>query len=717
MREIIRKTGSFFEEHVEKIVLGVLGLVCLWLLIMWVVFSPDVINYDGQRLSPNEIDDYIYKQVQALQDKLKQEPKPLGQYVARLDGPIDSNDPVRVGISGDLHNGFAGLLESSISGINSTLALPIPRYSQGEVGIKRAYKLPQVGEIKDVAVEHIRAVAYVPTVPITEQTLYKDAPHEPNDIDLVTVEAKVDVADMYKRFQNSFTGIDVKEEWRDPCLAEPVFAAVELQRQEQLDDGAWSDWQRVPRIAIDHRKRMFEIIEDIDSLPAGGIKVRLLHFKEPEVRMDLLQPQPYQIASDQEEWFPPTLHREYIEQRRREALEEKREAREAEKEEQEREREDRRSERRGTMLGMRSSLGGGRASSGASYDGYGYGDATGLYGERDRRGGRRRSRSDPRTETGGPTRENRSLGGLRSPSRRTLNEGDIETEYYMATTDASRRLSVLDEVYLKYDEISLTPMIDLTKTREPLTFWAHDDTVEPGVSYRYRIRLGVFNPVAGINQHKDQNDSPQSQVILWSDFSEVTDTVVIPERLYVFAKSIQETAKSVTVEVSKYVLGYWYSEDFAVKPGEVIGTVVESETQTRSERSRDLRMDRLIGRSNIVEQVIIPESIDYSTGSVLIDSVPISDWTGGRGLRPRIYYDMLYSSDGTVIERMPIDSRNWPAELLAMFNEIKRCQREPQEPLRGWDSSRRKRTRLMPEGYEGMDGYEYEQRMREQQLY
>jgi len=713
MREIIRKIGSFFEEHIEKIVLGVLGLVCLWLLIMWVVFSPDVINYDGQRLSPNEIDNYIYKQVQALQDKLKQEPKPLGQYVARLDGPIDSNDPVRVGIWGDLRNGFAGLLESSIIGIDSTLALPIPRYSQGEVGVKRAYKLPQVGEIKDVAVEHIRAVAYVPTVPITDQTLYKDAPHEPNDIDLVTVEAKVDVADMYKRFQNSFTGIDVKEEWRDPCLAEPVFAAVELQRQEQFDDGAWSDWQWVPRIAIDHRKRMFEIIEDVDSLPAGGIKVRLLHFKEPEVRMDLLQPQPYQIASAQEEWFPPTLHREYIEQRRKEALEEKREAREAEKEEKERERDDRRSERRGTMLGR--SPGGGRAGSGASYDGYG--DAASLYGERDRRGVRGRSRSDPRTETGGLTRENRSLGGLRSPGRRTPSEGDIETEYYMAATDASRRLSALDEVYLKYDEISLTLVIDLTKMREPLTFWAHDDTVEPGMSYRYRIRLGVFNPVAGINQHKDQNDLPKSQVILWSDFSEVTDTVVIPERLYVFAKSIQETAKIVTVEISKYVLGYWYSEDFAVKPGEVIGTLVESET--RSERSRDPRMDRLIGRGNIAEQVITPESIDYSTDAVLIDSVPISDWTGSRALRPRIYYDMLYSSDGTVIEHMPIDSRNWQAELLAMFNEIKRCQREPKEPLKAWDSSsrRRQRTRLMPEGYEGMEGYEYEQRMREQQLY
>jgi len=135
--------------------------------------------------------------------------------------------------------------------------------------------------------------------------------------------------------------------------------------------------------------------------------------------------------------------------------------------------------------------------------------------------------------------------------------------------------------------------------------------------------------------------------------------------------------------------------------------------------SRDPRMDRLIGRGNIAEQVITPESIDYSTDAVLIDSVPISDWTGSRALRPRIYYDMLYSSDGTVIEHMPIDSRNWQAELLAMFNDIKRCQREPKEPLKAWDSSsrRRQRTRLMPEGYEGMEGYEYEQRMREQQLY
>ncbi len=35
------KIGSFFEEHIEKIVLGIVGLVCVWLLITRVIFSPN----------------------------------------------------------------------------------------------------------------------------------------------------------------------------------------------------------------------------------------------------------------------------------------------------------------------------------------------------------------------------------------------------------------------------------------------------------------------------------------------------------------------------------------------------------------------------------------------------------------------------------------------------------------------------------------------------
>jgi hypothetical protein len=60
----------------------------------------------------------------------------------------------------------------------------------------------------------------------------------------------------------------------DPCLARPIFAAVNLQRQEMNGDGTWSDWEGRAEQKIDHYQKLFRIIEDIQDLPAGGLKVQ-----------------------------------------------------------------------------------------------------------------------------------------------------------------------------------------------------------------------------------------------------------------------------------------------------------------------------------------------------------------------------------------------------------------------------------------------------------
>ena len=110
-----------------------------------------------------------------------------------------------------------------------------------------------------------------------------------------------------------------------------------------------------------------------------------------------------------------------------------------------------------------------------------------------------------------------------------------------------------------------------------------------------------------------------------------------------------------------------------------------------------------------------PEAIDYSTGAVLIDSALVNDWTAGSGksLRPRNYHEMLYSFDGAYIEHMAIKSTYWPRELFAAFQEIKKLQREPKEPLRAWNSKVGGRTRR-PAGRETYDEYEDEYYMMEE---
>jgi hypothetical protein len=629
-----KKDSNFFEEHIEKIVLAVVGLGCLWLLITRVLFSPIHIEYDNEKVDPRTIDNRISEQAAALENKLNRKPEPKQPYQPRVDD-------------------FIARFDSAISDINIGLGLPQPIFSSKDITDNRVYHIPLIGEINEVSAEHIRTVAYVPNGEVGEKNVYGPDNSEPNDIDFVTVEAKFDVSGLYKRFNTSFAGEDIQQDWRDPCLAKPVFASVQLQRQKLLSNGSWSDWQTVPRSKIDPRKRMFEVIENINDLPAGGIKVRLLQFDDAEVRMDLLQPKAYRVASAKEEWFPPSLHGKYVEYqkgidviKRREAAVEKKEEREGE-----------RSERRSKQAAA--------------------------------------AKTRPTTEgTGGPSGEGMEgyVPSTSAPVRKTLPtrgsqpERKTEKERPQKSKEVSK---TIDDVYQELDEISITGNTDIARMDKPLLFWAYDDTVEPG-KYRYRIRLGVFNPIAGTNQFSEQDKSWKNKVILWSEFSDATETVVdIPRKLYFFPREIQEATKAVTVQVSKYVLGYWYSKDFTVKQGELIGKVGEYKI-TEEEESK---------------KVTVPQTVDYTTGAVVVDMVLVTDWSGGNNLHVNRFFDLLYSLNGKDIERRPIKSRYWTEALQNKFNEIKRDEKEPKEPLRNWEgkagASQRQRI-SQPVGEEGM---------------
>jgi len=656
-----KKGGNFFEEHVEKMVLALIGLVCIWLMITRVVISPNKIQYNGEELGPGKIDIRISRDAELLKEKLDSRPEPLPPYKQRLDD-------------------FVRLVSSPIGDIDISLYWPLPIHSSTDFTDKRKYRIPRIGEVADVAIEYIGAVAYVPTIDIDEENRYEVTVCEPNDIDFVTVEAKLDVVGLYGRFYDSFAGDGVEQEkWRDPCLANPVFAAVQLQRQELGADGSWGEWQIVPRTKIDPRKKLFESVEEVEELPPGGIKVRLLKFDDAEVRMALLQPEAYKIASAKEEWFPPFLHKKYVEQKQEIEVEKKRRAREIERKEREEEREKAREEREKAREERR-----GRTSETGAYGGQ-YGGRRGDYTSRqDRFGSSGRSR-ESRTRRD----SSEALGESGASSRRKEREERArEREARLAEMRAEVKRTSIDDIYKEMDEILITKKTNLAKIREPLLFWAHDDTVEPEKNYRYKIRLGVFNPIAGTNQVDEQDKDLKDQLVLWSDFSDITGLVMIPGRLHFFPRTIQEAGKVVTVEVDKYMLGYWYSKDFAVKRGEVIGKVADFEP---------IEMEQSAMSS--MATVVLPETIDYGTGAVLVDVVPVNDWSGGKNMYARHYYDMLYSFDGSSIEHIPINTMYWDEELRVKLNEIKESRKTLKEPLRGWDTQ--------PAGWEPLPELEY----------
>lgn len=709
---MIGKIGRFFEEHIEKIILVVVGLVCAFLLITRVILSPNVVEYEGKKYSPTAVDTQIFRDAQTLAQKLNEPPSDMEPYNPQVDD-------------------FLALLDSSIQGVDVNLWPEVPSAAEVEKAVAGVYRLPEIGEVNDVAIEHIRTVAYVPIAPVTPENPYDKAGNEPNDLDLITVAAKYDIRGLYERFNEKMV-LDVEPEQADPCLAKPVFAAVNLQRQELTADGSWSDWKDVPRAKIDSNAQLFRIIEDVKDLPAGGLKVQMLQYDYKDVQMNLLQPEAYQIASAREEWLPPELHKEYTEFKRKELLEEKRQAREDEKEQRQQETEQRRSTRRtDTGIGGTTGRGGYDQVGGA---GGGYGGTNSRSRSRDRSSTTRSGGAAPGGlpgELGGTTgnrrRSSRRGGGLAETSDMMYGLGG-EFPGAVAGARDPRRPSIND-VYFKYDQIALTYLTDFSKMREPLVFWAHDDTVEPMNTYRYRIRLGVFNPLAGTNGLAEQDKALKNQVILWSSFSKVTEPVEIMGRMYFFANHMREADKTVTVEVAKLRLGHWYSEDFPVKEGEIIGHVKEVEPPKPERRpgapggypgSNYPGYPGAAGAMGIPgatmgalgpgmrtttlgseQQSQIPESINYGTGAVVVDAVAVNDWTGDKSLRIRHYYDMLYSYDGMNIMHMPVGSSYWPSEVQSVYSMIGRLQRETQEPFKSFGTSDRRRG-----GAEGMEYYD-----------
>lgn len=660
------KILGFLEDHVEKMVVGIVAVICLWLLVTRVVLNPNAITYDRKNLSLGSIDDYVLVQARELEDVLNGRPTPPDSYNPRLAE-------------------YTGILACSVKGVNFGLGPAVPQTNPPGGTVVKEYSLPDTGRVGDVAVGHIRAVAYTPLEEVTADRAYDGSISEPNDLDFVTVQGKYDIAALYASFKDSFAGTDVKIQWRDPCLAEPVFAAVQLQRQEKNDDGIWDQWRDVPRTRIDYQRELLTIIEDARSLPPGGLTVRMMRYRDRAVQQDLLQPEAYRIASADEEWFPPLLYRQYKEIQASEALDERRRARD---EENISAGSDTTGQRRTSSTSGRMSLSeGGRDGS--------------AYTSGQTRSPTSSSRRTDRSGGAGRIQEGGRYSSRTRPSGGRAGQEDLAFYYEGLATgrDVSGKPTV-ENVRLELDKISITKQADL-RTLEELIFWAHDDSIESGKQYRYRVRLGVFNPVAGKNQLSQRDAAHNNEVILWSEFSDVSQEVEIPRRMYFFAKGLQEAAKEVTVQVSKYVLGDWYSEDFKVRGGEVIGDLakveIEAPKTTADATGRTpyrgtpymgtAYMETAYRENDLSQDAAKPKEVDYDTGAMLVDVVAVNDFAGDNTMRERHYFEMLYSYDGMLIERMPVGDRYWPDELRVVRTQINNSQREPKQPWRPWSGT------------------------------
>jgi hypothetical protein len=128
----------------------------------------------------------------------------------------------------------------------------------------------------------------------------------------------------------------------------------------------------------------------------------------------------------------------------------------------------------------------------------------------------------------------------------------------------------------------------LRDLQKDVFLWAHDDTVESGATYRYKLRYRLKNPVYRSSAVADPKFARQFSLL--SADSPWSDPNTVPPSVYAFLSSGGGTTAK--FDVLRWQNGKWYEKSFTAEPGDVIGS-----------KSKD-------------------GDVDYTTGYSLVDLKP-----------------------------------------------------------------------------------------------
>lgn len=119
------------------------------------------------------------------------------------------------------------------------------------------------------------------------------------------------------------------------------------------------------------------------------------------------------------------------------------------------------------------------------------------------------------------------------------------------------------------------PFLDDLLQSEEIRLIAHDVEVEPGERYVYRIRVAVNNPLFGRGQDLlDDQRSLAARPLVWSEWSSWSEPVEVERDQYYFLTSATENSPlggpRATAEVFTFYYGYWRRGTTSLQPGDPV---------------------------------------------------------------------------------------------------------------------------------------------------
>jgi hypothetical protein len=595
---------SFVELHVEKGVLGLAVLFAVFLAVRYLILEPNKVEFGGEKLGPSQLDEALVHKADDLARAVQnaQPAKaPVAEYAKQLE------DGVKSGLFGVTDSNSPPLPE--VLSVAAQFGTPLPTIEEGleidDVALVTPVKPEDPIATTGISLAYRRS-PLLPTGTGGSAAPGDDEPEEPEEVSWVTVAAYFPLDEQQTQMNEAgYAGYRAK----------PYVVGVDVQRQEMTASGEYSDWADVAA-----GKAMPKI--DLPK-PEYNEKGELRNQADLDEKFDTIkrlqpvleQPTFYAVeAGDQ--WSVPPLPG--LESTESEEPNEPGIGPEAPNRET--------SGRRGappvTFAGRRNAPVGGGArvgGGGGRMPGAPYGGARG--------GGARVT--NPFVQQTAPRKTNPRkviLEDLRD-ARKALRTKDWDHAQQLANsvlgkddaskTDKAQAERILREAdkgrKLGQKQPSARATTAGIPTPTPVPFvtdpeaesspavWFHDDSVEAGKTYRYRMRVKLWNRYVG--RRASLRDPTQAdQTVLLGAWSDATAPLTVAPHQQFFVRGQAYNEPAAMVDVFTWYKGDWIREDFKVRVGDMIGEAKEVKTPEVDEDGKPQK-----------------DTIDFSTGAVVLD--------------------------------------------------------------------------------------------------
>ncbi len=515
------------EQHVEKIVLGVVAIVLLGVLTMQFALPSKGVTVGNQEVAPED----------ALDPVLEEARRTLAQ--------MNDTEPSLPDVS---QQNLRAMYDSATSGSTvpvqriASLGAPmnLGTFEMGEAAAGGVYAMPQLPQPTEVMASAFKATVHPSEWAASEALRALLGEEQPFDLGAITVQAFIDGTAVRNALLTDADGDAGGARPLPPSWWRQGFEVlgVELERQRRMSDGSWGE-----RTLVSGLPGRANMLSELSAIETNDplLLVEATRFAGGEVDQ-ITKPLFYRtIAGDR--WEPPAARRaspdadnDQVQRLVRQArgleddIESLRDAMEDRGGEQTR-------EPRQTGRSGRGAAGG--------------------------------SRSGGQTDRGGSDDSSRQDARQARLDRMVEQVAEIEAE--LEVLGFSIEGEPLGEEEFGPDIVgNFEPLL----ANDRLAMWAHDVTAQGGETYRYRLRPVFNNPAFGRQQalSEEQQDLAVSPVLPgpWSSWSEPTEALADEYYFVVNAREADALGggPSASVELYEFYYGFYRRATLTAEPGD-----------------------------------------------------------------------------------------------------------------------------------------------------